>query len=141
MVRDEDELKELSSKRIEYHNTYKDICRYLVSVWKEKNWENLEFLDYEQFFGISQGNLEYDKSLYKKELLINYQELIDGETEELWSAVLQTYSDMGEYDNAENVMSRISQIKEKPHNSSIIKIDSQEAVIDYDARNNRNISS
>ena len=62
-MRDEDELKELSSKRIEYHNTYKDICSYLVSVWKEKNWENLELLEYEQFFGISQGNLEYDKSL------------------------------------------------------------------------------
>lgn len=30
---------------------------------------------------------------------------------------------------------------ERQRNSSIIKIDSQEAVIDYDARNNRNISS
>jgi len=39
-----------------------------------KNWENLELLEYEQFFGISQGNLEYDKSLYKKELLINYRD-------------------------------------------------------------------
>lgn len=133
-MRDEDELKEMSTRRIEYHNTYKDICRFLVGVWKENKWDKLELLEYEQFFGISQGNLDYNNELYEKELLANYRKLIDGETEELWSAILQTYSDMGEYDNAENVMSRISQIKEEPHNSSSIKIDNQETAIDYDAR-------
>lgn len=98
MVRTKEEiLDRMKALRKNYKNIYSEICGYFVSIWKN-DWEIILF-EYEQFFEIEE--MDKDVSLEKKEPFCSvYQKLLEHESEDLWSDLMQMYADAGAYNKA-----------------------------------------
>jgi len=99
-------LKKVSRQRTDFQNVYREICKYLSAVWRERNDWQMELLEYEQFYGLYGKESCAEESIL--ELCEVYRQLIDHETKELWEDLLQMYSDVGAYNKASTIMGRIT---------------------------------
>lgn len=106
----DDITDKVKQQRTRFENIYKEICEYLVSVWKEsQDWE-LMLLEYEQLFGIYEQNSRIEE----KDILLLcdiYQRLLQQETEEMWEELMQQYADISAYSKAAQIMERITEMK------------------------------
>lgn len=89
--------EQLRQQRVTLNNPYSDIMRYLSSYWGEKNDEQMELLEYEQYYQIWDGKLLDDKG---GELLTQYRKLIIAEDVEIITELIQGYTDLQMYEKA-----------------------------------------
>ena len=99
----EDILKELAEKRIEFKNIYRDIAGFLSEKWKNKGYSGLELFEYEQFYTVPVIYLPelVTENVYRKELIKCYRKLFVLENYDDAIELMQTYSDLTEYKNGE----------------------------------------
>ena len=97
MHTDQKYYETLVSIRPKLHNIYKDICGYLAEVWKTHSNPSLEVLEYEQFY---QLNVPYREDLVSTELLDHYRKFFMHETPSEALELMQSYTDLGEYERA-----------------------------------------
>lgn len=109
------ELKEFSKRRPEFINSYRDITSYLLSVWKENGWTELELFEYEQYYRLG-NKIKKINTPHFLELINLYETLLVNETEENWRALMQTYSDLGMHETSEKIMERIQAL---PHEQAL----------------------
>lgn len=107
----EDYLNELAVRRRGVQNIYKDIALYLAKVWKGVGQNQMELLEYEQYYQI--WNLEdalNDKAV--DELLENYEKVMVSECHDTAIEIMQLYTDRGEYEKAAFWMQKSEQVQE-----------------------------
>lgn len=94
-----DYWKELAEKRALVCNIYKDIAQYLAQIWRSRGDNELELLEYEQFYQI--WNSQQDNFGEKmKELLFYYRKIMIMEDADTMVELMQIYSDCHEYEKA-----------------------------------------
>ena len=113
MLRKKPQLEEFAQRRSEFKNFHKDIAAYLINVWEENGWKDLELLEYEQYFQI-ETKQEQERENEKidihtqREILEVLKRLFQQETQENWSELMQLYADAGRYDQAEKIVDKIT---------------------------------
>lgn len=96
-----DYLKILKEKRNLVQNIYKDIMEYLIKIWKQQGEEQLELLEFEQYFQIwNQENEKIRNSRFISELVQNYRKYCVSENVEIMVELMQLYTDNKEYEKA-----------------------------------------
>lgn len=108
----EGKLDFLKETRVKFENVYQSICMFLVKFWKEKQQPEMALFEYEQLFGVA--GLDGQQTLSSPdELLSAFDMLIVHEQEEIWTELMQEYSDQGAYNRASAIMKRIEMIKNR----------------------------
>ena len=106
----------IKEQRKNHKNTNKNICQYLVSVWAE-DW-SLVLFEYEQYFDLEEQDPEI--SLTDPKPCCNlFQKLLNNETEENWTELMQLYSDCNAFNKASWILNRITMLQE---NRSVISL-------------------
>ena len=134
MMRHKDELIDFSAKRVNFHNTYKDIALYLIGVWKENNLYNRVIFEYEEYFDICHTEHNEINEMYTHEIIDIYDKLIVLETRDEYTNLMQAYSDVGLYDCAEKIMDKIKCIENMPTYEISAGENNDENQIIYDER-------
>ena len=114
MVRYKDEkvLEKMKGKRSSFTNIYKEIGEYLAGIWESMQDWPMALFEYEQIYELD--NL--DTGIFAKnaeEICGCYKELMSKESEEVWSDLMQLYSDMGAYNKASKILTYISRVSGK----------------------------
>ena len=96
----------LRNRRSDLTNACRDIAEYLASFWKKRAEWKLELLEYEQFFelpdhSVGRQSVTEDTS---KRLLSLYRKHFIYETSDTAIEIMQSYTDMQEYANAQHWM-------------------------------------
>ncbi len=93
--------EEMMEQRKSFCNLYKDIAVYLAEIWKNMSREELELLEYEQYYQIWKDNTQsVNINFGRKELLKNYRQYMIAEKDSLATEMMQIYSDAGAYEKA-----------------------------------------
>lgn len=122
----EGRIEFLKETRKKFENVYRSICMYLVKFWKEKNLPEMAVFEYEQLFGLA--GLDGEQAVSQMEtLLSSYDVLIIQEQVDVWTELMQEYSDMGAYNRAAAVLQRIESLQNRERN-----VESYENVIQQD---------
>ena len=111
MMRYKAEIRDFAERRKEFVNSYKDIAKYLVDVWKEQERPDLVIWEYEQYFKIPFSGFSGELERYLEEFINLYDSQIILEQAENWTALMQTYSDLGYYDQAEKIMEYVQNMQ------------------------------
>lgn len=101
---DEEQCRALSGDRSRFDNIYREVTSFLVSQWRKMGLHDMEVFEYEQCFGVPSKNYELSKTVDQqmvKELLTTYRRYYINEDEETAVELMQLYTDLREYDNAE----------------------------------------
>lgn len=109
--------EELTQRRRSVQNIYKDIAIYLAKVWKDIGQNQMQLLEYEQYYQI--WNAEHaliDKAM--EELLENYEKAMISEGYETAIEIMQLYTDRGEYEKAAFWMEKSEQIQKDSQSAS-----------------------
>ena len=108
----EGKLDFLKETRAKFENVYQSICMFLVKFWKEKQQPEMALFEYEQLFGLA--GLDGQQSLSSPDALLGaFDMLIVQEQEEIWTELMQEYSDQGAYNRASAVMKRIEMLQNR----------------------------
>ncbi len=108
----------LKQTRLKFENVYQSICVYLVNFWKKQQALDLALLEYEQLFGLS--GLDGSQKMKNAETLLRaFDTLVVQEQTEVWTELMQEYSDAGAYNRAAAVMKRIETLQSKKDDSEI----------------------
>ncbi len=102
-------FESIKQQRKNYKNTNKSICQYLISVWSE-DWALILF-EYEQFFDLE----KYDPDIQPADpesYCVLFQSLLTNETEELWTELMQFYSDIKAYNKAAQIMEHLNLLQQ-----------------------------
>lgn len=111
--------KEFLSRRKELQNTDKTLCKWLADRWGRKSEPGLELMEYEDYYQLSGNDTDVIiKESYLSELVGKYRALIVEESEELYTDIMQAYSDAGSYNKASAVMDRLHCYKAASENRS-----------------------
>ena len=107
------QLQKLKERRGEFPNIYRDLMQYLSSVWRAEEENDLELLEYEQYFRIwKEDQKEKRPTQLVKELADIYRRYVILESVEDSLELMQLYSDLKEYEKAE-YWQRISEKQKK----------------------------
>lgn len=102
---DADYRKELASRRGAHENIYMDIAEYLRSFWRVNKEYELELLEYEQFYGVPRlKDVCLDDKIIRPfvhELLKSYRSYIIREDYDTAIEIMQSYTDLKGYEQAE----------------------------------------
>ncbi|MDO5423015.1 MAG: CRISPR-associated primase-polymerase type A1 [Eubacteriales bacterium] len=124
---DPERLEALKDRRIFVDNIYLDIMLYLADQWKAGGEEELELLEYEQYYRIwSRQEKTTFQPKQLEQILMYYRKLVIQETEDSIVELMQLYTDAGDYKKAAYWMERKEKLLLKPNNSRkcIIQADS-----------------
>lgn len=102
----------LKDTRKRFENVYRSIAMYLVKFWKSKNAWEFVLLEYEQLFGMTgldTGLTISDTAI--QDMVAAFDKLTVQEQVDVWTELMQQYSDVGAYNRAAFVMKRIENIK------------------------------
>lgn len=99
----------LREERLGLNNVCRDITEYLALMWKKQGVENLELLEYEQYYGLPEQN---DAKINGR-LLPLYRRQFVYETEETALELMQVYTDAREYENAQYWMEAAGKIRSR----------------------------
>lgn len=113
MLRYKEELQKIAMLRSKYTNSHRDIARYLADVWKENGLPELAILEYEQLFDVFVDYHEIRDERYQEEVLDLYEKCIRLETEEVWTSLMQAYSALGCYLQAEKMSEKSCEFRRR----------------------------
>ena len=120
MMRHKKELENIVTRRVEFTNNNKDICCFLVSVWKENNLMDYVLFEYEQYFGLSDQISHYEEDIFRNEIIETYEQLLVTESEETWNCLMQSYADMECFGCAERISEYVEKAQDKFNADSMI---------------------
>lgn len=102
--------EDLVVRRCSVQNIYKDITLYLAKVWKDIGQNQMQLLEYEQYYQIwNPQAAPIDSAM--QELLENYEKMMISEGYETAIEIMQLYTDRGEYEKAAFWMHKSEQIQ------------------------------
>ena len=115
-------LGSLRDKRPYVMNACCDIAEWLCLLWKKYGIEELELLEYEQYYAIPQNEYGRITSLSEHgqcgnrihNLLLQYRKYFVYESAETAIELMQLYTDLNEYGNAKHWMEQAEKIKSRP---------------------------
>lgn len=125
----------LTDKRLNFSNYCKDIMVYLAKIWREDGKEDLELLEYEQFYQIwtlkGTGRKTHNNL---KELLNLYRGYIIEENTDMAVELMQLYTDREEYQKAAFWQKQLERLEKKLScaGSNIMLPDNAETSISFD---------
>ena len=108
-------IDRLEQDRVKVTNACKDIAEYLSLFWKKNGRDRLELLEYEQYYGLPMR--EFQRSVLNDSRVCSLLELyrkhfvLEGEDSSL--ELMQSYTDMQEYANAQYWMEQTEQIRSR----------------------------
>ncbi len=113
-------LSSLRERRISVKNIYKDIAAYLAGIWRKHGDDEMELLEYEQYYQIWDSR-KRDVLPNIKHILMLYQKIMISEETEILTELMQAYTDCQEYEKATYWMLKKEQsekmmIKDKDRN-------------------------
>ncbi|MFG6321969.1 MAG: hypothetical protein K1W41_10670 [Lachnospiraceae bacterium] len=112
-----DYQEDLIARRWSVQNIYKDIALYLAKMWKGIGQNQMQLLEYEQYYQIwNPEDKLVDKAL--EELLENYEKVMILEGHDSAIEIMQIYTDRGEYEKAAFWMQRSEQMQREIRNVS-----------------------
>ena len=121
----EKEQEHLAAIRLGLTNIYHDLTAYLADYWRGIGRSDLELLEFEQFYEMPAGNENNVKpsASLASELVANYRKYFI--TEDLDSAIelMQSYTDIGDYEKAAAWQEKADRIQKKPE-ISVIPVES-----------------
>lgn len=103
----------LRETRRKFTNVSQSICEYMAKFWKMHDRLDDALWEYEQFFELT--GLDGEQKIADPERFLSYfEELIVREQEEIWTELMQEYSDAGAYNRAAAIMKKIERLKTRP---------------------------
>ena len=105
MIRNKDSeiIEEVENQRFGFLNYYRDIAKYMSEYWLDKGNVKYALKEFEQFCQVPEGEEINEKNggeKLLKELLECYKKLLIEPIEELYTEIMQLYTDMGAYKKA-----------------------------------------
>lgn len=111
----EEARQKLAQIRPDFRNSYHDLAGYLADYWRRNGYQNLELLEYEQFYEMpDRKQPEGDHQRNLEELLNAYRKYYILENADLAAELMQSYTDLGEYESAALWQEKIEQMKKLP---------------------------
>ena len=107
-------IRKLSCSRDLYKNMYRDLMVYLSSIWRSTDEIEMELFEYEQYYALPVEGKRNRGTQYVKELAERYRKYVILETQDDAVELMQIYSDMREYDNAEYWQQIVERNKNNP---------------------------
>ena len=112
-------LSSLQSKRLTVSNTCRDIAEWLCLLWKKYGIEELELLEYEQYYELPNNKYERISSKSQNEqlanrmhhLLLQFRKHFVFESAETAVELMQFYTDLNEFENAQYWMEQAERIR------------------------------
>ena len=98
------DLDMMISERKRFENSFKDIALFLADIWKKNNMPMRALMEYEEYYGLSgkDGEEEWEEeNPLIQELLDIFSKFVVGESDDLRTELIQTYSDLKMYQKAE----------------------------------------
>lgn len=123
-------LEMIKQKRKNFKNIYKEIGMYLAGIWEQGQDYYLALYEYEQIYELEQLDLDV-KMHCAQELCQCYKELLEHEKEEIWSDLMQMYSDLGAYNKASCILTYISNITQKGTQIKVTSMEDLEKSAEY----------
>lgn len=103
----------LRETRRKFTNVSQSICEYMAKFWNMHDRLDDALWEYEQFFELT--GLDGEQKIADPERFLSYfEELIVREQEEIWTELMQEYSDAGAYNRAAAIMKKIERLKTRP---------------------------
>ncbi len=94
-------MGELRILRPKIVNVYKDIMQYLSGIWMQQGEDDLELLEYEQFYQVPDAvTIQPKDDQNTAELLGDYRQYVVLESEDLAVEIMQCYTDLHRYEAA-----------------------------------------
>ena len=133
----DDFRNKIEQKRNKFNNIYKDILEYLISYWGSRLMFQNALFEYEDYFDMVQNNniTNCENTELIKELLQSYSKLTINPTENIYSDIMQLYTDIGNYEKAALVSEMKNNFMSKRTNRNKIKFDDTQCEFDYEWNN------
>lgn len=129
----DDFRKKLEQSRNKFSNIYKDILEYLVLYWDTRLMPENILYEYEDYLEINADNKikSYENKALLKELIQLYSKFLINPTEDLYSEIMQLYTDLGEYEKASMVSDMKNSFMSNKVNRNKIKFDEDKHNSEY----------
>lgn len=114
----------IMEQRRKIQNADKHLCRWITAKWKEKSCYTQEMMEYEDYYQLSGMDLDIiAEGPFISELLERYRQLVIAENVDLYTDIMQIYTDMGCYNKAAAIMDKINclQNSENERNRPVIQ--------------------
>lgn len=129
----DDFRKKIEQSRNKFSNIYKDILEYLVLYWDTRLMPENILYEYEDYLEITADNKikSYENKALLKELIQLYSKFLINLTEDLYSEIMQLYTDLGEYEKASMVSDMKNSFMSNKVNRNKIKFDENKHDSEY----------
>lgn len=129
----DDFRKKIEQSRNKFINIYKDILEYLVLYWDTRLMPENILYEYEDYLEITADNKikSYENKALLKELIQLYSKFLINPTEDLYSEIMQLYTDLGEYEKASMVSDMKNSFMSNKVNRNKIKFDENKHDSEY----------
>ena len=129
----DDFRKKIEQSRNKFSNIYKDILEYLVLYWDTRLMPENILYEYEEYLEITADNKikSYENKALLKELIQLYSKFLINPTEDLYSEIMQLYTDLGEYEKASMVSDMKNSFMSNKVNRNKIKFDENKHDSEY----------
>lgn len=129
----DDFRKKIEQSRNKFSNIYKDILEYLVLYWDTRLMPENILYEYEDYLEITADNKikSYENKALLKELIQLYSKFLINPTEDLYSEIMQLYTDLGEYEKASMVSDMKNSFMSNKVNRNKIKFDENKHDSEY----------
>ena len=113
--RDTEMLRALQDQRSRLDNMYLDVCSFLAETWRKTEREDLELLEYEQFFQMPQMTPAQEAAAHPawQELLAAYRRFLIYEERDTAVELMQIYADIKGYRNAWKWQGKITELEHR----------------------------
>lgn len=125
--------KKIEQVRNKFNNIYKDIMDYLVLYWESRLMPENVLYEYEDYFEVKHDNKikTYENIDILKELLQSYSKFSINPTEEIYSDIMQSYTDLYDYEKAAAVSEMKNNFMANKVNRNKIKFSENKYDCDY----------
>ena len=115
MASSEEDRVYLAEQRRRFRNIYLDLMEFFQSIWKNMHRTDLVLLEYEQYFGISDGEEEKDglEESALTALTACCARALKDMSEEAFTELMQTYADLHQYGKVEKTAEIIDKIRSR----------------------------
>lgn len=129
----DDFRKKIEQSRNKFSNIYKDILEYFVLYWDTRLMPENILYEYEDYLEITADNKikSYENKALLKELIQLYSKFLINPTEDLYSEIMQLYTDLGEYEKASMVSDMKNSFMSNKVNRNKIKFDENKHDSEY----------
>ena len=129
----DDFRQKIEQSRNKFSNIYKDILEYLVLYWDTRLMPENILYEYEDYLEITADNKikSYENKALLKELIQLYSKFLINPTEDLYSEIMQLYTDLGEYEKASMVSDMKNSFMSNKVNRNKIKFDENKHDSEY----------